>query len=94
MRENRKNAQEADLRFNDASKRLAELKSSGVQTQSAEQILNKLQQDVKLLSSKRENLEKAISEREAQLEKLQSWESADRVTTEDDVRSKRDQVIY
>lgn len=91
-REHRKHAQEADLRFSDASKRLSELKNSGVRSQTAEQILSKLQQDVKELSDRKDGVERIIMERESHLEKLQSWDSADRVTTEEDVHMKRDQV--
>eukprot|EP01038_Epipyxis_sp_PR26KG_P004215 gene4215-5990_t len=92
LREHRKLLQEADMRLNDSNKRFSELKKSGVQTQSAEQILNKLQNDVKDLSDKRESIERSIAERELHLEKLQSWDNNDKVTTEEDVRSKRDQV--
>jgi DNA repair exonuclease SbcCD ATPase subunit len=91
-REHRKHAQEADLRYSDASKRLAEMKNSGVRSQTAEQILAKLQQDVRELNDRKDNVERIIMERESHLEKLQSWDNADRVTTEDDVHMKRDQV--
>eukprot|EP01035_Chromulina_nebulosa_P003959 gene3959-5405_t len=77
LREHRKNAQEADLRFSD--------------NQSAEQILNKLHQDVRELNEKRESVEKVMHEREMHLEKLQSWDNADRMTTDEDVRMKREQ---
>jgi hypothetical protein len=91
-REHRKHAQEADLRFSDASKRLSELKNSGIRSQTAEQILSKLQQDVKDLNDRKDSVERISMERESHLEKLQSWDNADRVTTEDDVHMKRDQV--
>lgn len=90
--ETRKSLQDADMRFNDASKRLAEMRNSGLQSQSAEQLLAKLQRDVRELSDRRETLELAIGERESHWEKLQGWENTDRMTTEDDVRAKRDQV--
>jgi intraflagellar transport protein 81 len=92
MREHRKAAQEADLRFADASKRFAEMKAGGAMSQSAEQILSKLQQDVKELGDRRENIDRVLAERISHLEKLQSWDSNDRITTDDDVRMKRDQV--
>lgn len=41
------------------------------QNQTAEQILNKLHQDVKELNEKRESVEKVVHEREIHLEKLQ-----------------------
>ena len=92
QREHRKAAQEADLRFSDATKRLAELKKSGAQNQSAEQILSKLHQDVKELNDRRENVDRIISEREIHLEKLQSWDNNDRITTDEDVRMKREDL--
>lgn len=55
-------------------------------------MLAKLQKDVRELADKKESLESNIAEREQHLVKLQSWEKSDRVTTEDDVRQKRDQV--
>lgn len=92
MREHRKYAQEADLRFSDASKRLAEMKKSGIRNQTAEQILGKLQQDVRELNDRRENVERIMSERESHLEKLKSWDNMDRVTTDEDVRMKREEM--
>jgi chromosome segregation ATPase len=80
------------LRFSDATKRFAELKRSGVQTQSAEQILTKLHADVKELNDRREGVDRLINEREAHLEKLQSWDNTDRITTDEDVRMKREQL--
>lgn len=80
------------MRLSESSKRLSEMKSSGIQTQSAEQLLSKLQRDVRDLSDKKEALENNVSEREAHLSKLQGWEKSDRITTEDDVRAKREQV--
>lgn len=92
LREHRKAAQEADVRYSDASKRLSSLKNSGVQSQSAEQILNKLQQDVKELNDKREVIERSVVEKEMHLEKLSGWDSNDRVTTDEDVRAKREAI--
>lgn len=92
LRENRKLAQEADFHFQDSNRRYQELKTSGIQSQTAEQILYKLQQDVKELTDRKENIERIITEREIHLEKLQSWDQNDRITTEDDVRFKREQV--
>lgn len=92
LREHRRAAQETEMRYSDASRRLQELKSSGIQSQSAEQILSKLSQDVKELQDRRDGIERVIAEREMHLEKLQSWDNADRPATEDDVQFKRDQV--
>lgn len=92
LREHRKAAQEADMRYQEVNKRYSELKSSGIQNQSAEQILSKLQADVTELNNRREMVEKIMSERELHLEKLQSWDSNDRIMTDDDIRLKRDQV--
>ncbi len=60
------------MRYTDASRRLAELRASGIQNQSAEQILGKLHNDVRELNDRRENIERIITEREMHLEKLQS----------------------
>jgi intraflagellar transport protein 81 len=92
MRDHRKAAQDMEMKYTDSSRRLAELRSSGVQTQSAEQILSKLHTDVKELNDRREHIERIITEREMHLEKLQSWDSPDRAPSEDDVFMKRDQV--
>eukprot|EP01033_Poteriospumella_lacustris_P004485 gene4485-3204_t len=92
LREHRRAAQETEMRYSDASRRLQELKSSGIQSQSAEQILTKLSHDVKELQDRRDGIERVIAEREMHLEKLQSWDNADRPATEDDVQFKRDQV--
>lgn len=92
LREHRKASQDAEMRYNDASRRLAELRASGIQNQSAEQILGKLQSDVRELNDRRENIERIITEREMHLEKLQSWDSPDRAPTEDDIHIKREQV--
>lgn len=92
LREHRRNTHEADQRYQDASKRLGEMRSNGSQSQSAEQILSKLQETVREINMKRENVDKACEEREAHLEKLQGWDKNDRATTDDDVRSKREQV--
>lgn len=92
LKELRGSLQDAEMRFGDASKRLADTRNSGAQSMSAEQLLQNLQKEVRDLTSRRETIEGAIFERQAHLDKLQSWESSDRVTTEDDVLIKRDQV--
>lgn len=92
MRELRATLLEADSRFSDASRRLADTKTSGVQNMSAEQLLTNLQKEVRELTGKRETFENAIFERQAHLDKLQSWDSDGRVITEDDVLNKREQV--
>lgn len=94
MREHRKAQQEADMRFNDAQKRLHDLKNSGVLQQSAEFILSKLQSDVKELLDRKEHLDNLLSEREQHLERLSSFDSAAGQTMlrEEDLRLKREQV--
>lgn len=92
LRELRGSLQEAELHFADASKRLGDTRSSGAQTLSAEQLLANLQKDVKDLTGRRESFEGSIFDRQAHLDKLQGWESNDRMTTEDDVMVKREQV--
>jgi intraflagellar transport protein 81 len=90
--DSRKFLQETDMRFGDSQKRLGDLRSAGTQSQSAEQLLGKLVRDVRELQDRRETLEGAVVEREMHMEKLQGWDRSDRVTTDDDVRAKRDQV--
>jgi hypothetical protein len=93
----------------------ARLKSSGAQSQTAEQMLSKLQKSVRELVERKGNsaqhfrstslssyrcllcidsLESSLSERGSLLEKLQGWDQNERMTTEDDVRAKRDQVRF
>lgn len=92
LMEGRRTLQETEMRFSDSQKRLNDIRSGGTQNQTAEQLFNKLARDVRELQDRRETLESAVVEREMHLEKLQSWETSDRVTTEDDVLHKRDQV--
>jgi intraflagellar transport protein 81 len=92
QRELRNALQDVDMRFTEASKRLAETRNSGAQTMSAEQLLANLQKEVKDLTGKREAVDGVIFDRQTHLDKLQSWESSDRVATEDDVLIKREQV--
>ena len=92
LREYKKGLQIAEGRLAETNRRLSDLRGSGAQSQTAEQLLTKLQKDVRELADRREMLETSIADREIHLEKLHSWDSSDRVTTEDDVRAKRDQV--
>lgn len=95
LRVYRQGLEEADLRLTDAKKRLNEMRSSGLQNQSADQLLGKLQKDVKDLQARREQLEINMTEREMHLEKLLGWEAAGSergAMTEDDVRLKREQM--
>jgi hypothetical protein len=64
LREYRRGVQEAEARYNDSSRRLSELRSSGVQNQNAEQLFTKLQKDVRELADRRDALEAAVVERE------------------------------
>ncbi len=92
VREHRQNLLEIEQRYAEVSRRLVGLKSSGVQTQSAEQLLTKLQRDVRELVERRDAVETSLADREGLLDKLNGWDTSDRVTTEDDVRAKREQV--
>ena len=92
LREYKKGLQIAESRLAETNRRLTDLRGSGAQGQTAEQLLSNLQKDVRELSERREQLETSIADREIHLEKLHSWDSSDRMTTEDDVRAKRDQV--
>ena len=85
LHEYRKLLNEADNRLSETNRRLSELRSSGAQSQSAEQLLQKLQKDVRDMADRRENLEATIADRKVHLEKLSGWDSNDRNATEDDV---------
>lgn len=71
MRENRKHLVDVEQRLSDASRRLNETKSSGIQNQSAEKLYSKLQGDVRQMSDKRDALENELHDRETHLSKLQ-----------------------
>jgi intraflagellar transport protein 81 len=92
LREQRQNLQETENKLNNASQRLMTVRNSGIQNQSAEQLLSKLQKDVKDLHGKKEAIDSLLSEKLPQLDRLQSWESSDRIITDDDVAVKREQV--
>ena len=92
LREYNISLKQADSRLVETNRRLSELKNNGAQSQSAEQLLQQLQKDVRELAERKDNVENLIRDREIHLEKLYSWDSSDRMTTEDDVRAKRDQV--
>lgn len=92
MREQRSMLQQIDARCNDTARRLADTRNSSAMSQSAEELLKKLQQDVRALIERKDQQENALAEKEMHLEKLMGWENSDRVTTEEDVRQKRMQV--
>jgi len=89
MRENRQALQAAEVRYTDSNKRLAEARQTGAGNQSAEQILAKLERDVRELNARRDSIESALLEREQYMERMMGWEQSDRVLTADDVREKR-----
>ena len=74
------------------AKRLSEAKSSGIQKQSPEQLLNKLQKEVKDLMDRKDQLESTLKDKESQFEQLSGWGGGDRAITDEDVNMKRDQV--
>lgn len=96
VRTYRQSLDEADVRLNDARRRLSDVKSSSLSTQSPEAIYDKLSKDVRELSEKKENWEIIVTEKEVHLEKLLSWEhSASQAlggggSLEDEVRYKKD----
>jgi intraflagellar transport protein 81 len=92
LKEQRVQLQMADVRTSETAHKLAEMRNSGVLTQSAEELLTKLQNEVRGLNERRDAQESQLAEKEMHLEKLIGWENSDRVTTEDDVRSKRAQI--
>lgn len=92
LREHRRALQDVDNHYNEVGKKLNEAKTSGVHKQSAEQLLNKLQKDVADVVDKKDRIEAQLAEKEATYERLAGWGGADRNTTEDDVRAKREQL--
>jgi len=92
MRELRNALHEADARFNDATKRANETKSQGIYSQSAEELLTKLQSDVRDLASRKDSLDNSLSQRINYYEKMKGWNNSDRPITEDDVRARRLQL--
>jgi intraflagellar transport protein 81 len=92
MRTYRQSLEEAELRLSDATRRLTEMKSNGMQNLSAEQLLAKLQKDVQDINEKRERLESNLRDREGHFEKISgAGEAYERNISEDDVRNKREQ---
>ena len=61
-------------------------------SQSAEELLSKLHNEVRGLAEKRDAQQSILADKEMHLEKLMGWENSDRVTTEEDVRQKRLQL--
>lgn len=92
IREHRQALHEAEARHSAASKRLAETRTQGIQNASAEELLARLQREVREINSEQEATQNMLNEKLNHLEKLKGWESSDRVTTEDDVRAKRSQL--
>jgi intraflagellar transport protein 81 len=92
MRELRNGLHEADARFNDATRRANETKSQGIYSQSAEELLTKLQQDVRELMNRNDSLENSVSQRMNYFEKMRGWSTSDRPITEDDIRARRLQL--
>jgi intraflagellar transport protein 81 len=92
LREHRRALQEVDTRYNEIGKRLSEAKNSGVQKQSAEQLLSKLQRDVKEVVDRKDAVETQLQEKQHMFEKLHGFGGADRNTSEEDVRAKREQL--
>ena len=94
LADNRLILQETETKYNETNQRLVQLKSEGIQNLTPEQLLTKLQKDVKDIYERKEPLLHLLSEREAHLDKLQGWDNSDRITTDDDVQVKREQVRH
>lgn len=92
MREQRGLLQRSDAKYNDTARRLADTRNSSAMTQSAEELLTKLQQEVRGLIERKDQQESSMAEKDMHLEKLIGWENSDRGTTEEDVRQKRIQL--
>lgn len=83
------------MKYNDIHRRYNELKSSGIMNQSAENILQKLQQDVSELQNKNSHVSNILQEREIQLEKIMSFDAngdGNKVINEDDLRMKHEEI--
>jgi hypothetical protein len=65
-------------------RRLNETKSQGVYNQSAEELLNKLNAEVREMNHRKETIESSLTQRLAYMEKMQSWDSVDKNATEVD----------
>lgn len=65
-----------------APRRLNETKSQGVYSQSAEELLNKLQNEVREMSHRKDSVESTLTQRLGYMEKLQGFDSGDRNATE------------
>eukprot|EP00607_Mallomonas_marina_P005930 CAMPEP_0182425364 /NCGR_PEP_ID=MMETSP1167-20130531/11775_1 /TAXON_ID=2988 /ORGANISM="Mallomonas Sp, Strain CCMP3275" /LENGTH=679 /DNA_ID=CAMNT_0024606011 /DNA_START=12 /DNA_END=2051 /DNA_ORIENTATION=- len=92
LREQRAILQDTETRVKDATRRFQDVRSSGSQSQSAEQLLSSLQKQVREQNDIKERLDSILNERISHYERIQSWEQSDRVTTEDDVRAKKKQL--
>lgn len=93
LSEHRQALRNAEAKLKDASQQLTTFKASGAQNLSPDQLLSKMQSDVKVLYARREAITATLSERRQHLEKLGSWsDSADRTGTYEDVQSKREQI--
>lgn len=92
IRENRAYLQEVDKQYSELNRRVAEMKKQGLHNQSAEEILSKLQSDVKELTEKKDAAERNLTDRVNHLNKLHGWDNSDRNATEDDVRAKKEQL--
>lgn len=73
-------------------RRANETKSQGIYSQSAEELLTKLQSDVRDLASRKDSLDNSLSQRINYYEKMKGWNNSDRPITEDDVRARRLQL--
>lgn len=92
LRTYRQSLEEVDMHLNDCKKRLMDIKSSKIETQSPEEMFSKLQHDVKDLFMRCENLQMSVRDRELLLEKLRSWDGDEEHATDEDVQLKRDQL--
>jgi hypothetical protein len=73
-------------------RRANETKSQGIYSQSAEELLSKLQTDVRELISRNDSIDNSLSQRLSYFEKMRGWSDHDRPITEDDVRTRRLQL--
>lgn len=93
LSEHRQVLRDTEIKLTDSSQRLNSIKSDGIQKLSADQLVSKMQCDVKILYDRREALTATLSDRTQHLEKIGSWSvSSDRTGTYEDVQVKREQI--
>jgi len=93
INEHRQALRETEGKLTNSSQRFNSIKAGGMQKLSGDQLLSKLQVDVKCLYDHREVLTATVTERSQHLEKLNNWTMlSDRAGTYEDVQAKKEQL--